>query len=210
MAIAAAALGGLGLVLLANPAATLPPSGDRDPQPLDGSPQQCERCQSDWAQVSLAGRGPANGTDLCSLVDTCASDVAECDWTLPPDEVFASCTDLRKTANPQAKLRQFKGRLTGANTSSWYIEETKGPRGPFVLYIAPQFSGDWWNSAAYYVFSYLATQGIATFTATIPDAADAQRDSWNHLPSSRPYPCLLRGTRHKIHQFAHCCFGTMV
>ena len=127
---------------------------------------------------------------MCSLVDTCASEVAQCDWTMPPDETFASCTDLRKTDNPKPTLRRFTGNVTGTNTSSYFIEETSGARGPFVLYIAPQFSGDYWNSACFYVFSYLAKRGIATFVATIPDLADANRDSWNHLPSSgaQPYP----------------------
>jgi hypothetical protein len=30
--------------------------------------------------------------------------------------------------------------------------------------MAPQFSNDYWDWACYYLFSYLATQGIATFT----------------------------------------------
>jgi len=37
----------------------------------------CKRCPSDWQQVSFVGVGPlANQTDLCSLVDTCATEVA--------------------------------------------------------------------------------------------------------------------------------------
>eukprot|EP01047_Picozoa_sp_COSAG01_P130835 COSAG01_NODE_60462_length_294_cov_1.753846_1_plen_31_part_01 len=31
------------------------------------------------------------------------------------------------------------------------------------MFVAPRFSGDYWDWACFYVFSYLATQGIATF-----------------------------------------------
>jgi hypothetical protein len=37
--------------------------------------------------------------------------------------------------------------------------------------MAPQFSNDYWDWACYYLFSYLATQGIATFTVSNSTAA---------------------------------------
>ena len=156
---------------------------------------QCKQCASDWAQVQFVGVGPQNQSDLCDLVHTCASDVADCDFTQPPDQVFPTCKNLK--ANPLAPkptLRQFTGSVTGRNSSTLFINQTTGKPGPFVLFMAPQFSNDYWDWACYYLFSYLATQGIATFTAEIPDPADASRDNWNHVPSSagggggQPYP----------------------
>lgn len=150
----------------------------------------CDRCASDWKQVQFEGVGPHNQSRLCSLVQTCADDVADCDFTQPPDDVFPTCKNLKLNATaPKPTLRQFTGSRTGQNTSTLMIRQTSGGPGPFVLFIAPRFSYDYYNWACYYLFSYLATQGIATFTATIPDIADSSRDNWNHVPSAgrRPY-----------------------
>ena len=150
----------------------------------------CDRCASDWKQVQFEGVGPHNQSRLCSLVQTCADDVADCDFTQPPDDVFPTCKNLKLNATaPKPTLRQFTGSRTGQNTSTLMIRQTSGGPGPFVLFIAPRFSYDYYNWACYYMFSYLATQGIATFTATIPDIADSSRDNWNHVPSAgrRPY-----------------------
>ena len=117
-------------------------------------------------------------------MDTCATDVASCDFTQSPDEVFATCKLLKATDKPKPVLRQFQGSVTGANTSTYHINQTTGGNGPFVLFIAPQFDGDYSGWACYYVLSYLATQGIAVFTADIPDPDDANRDNWNRVPSS--------------------------
>jgi hypothetical protein len=154
----------------------------------------CTRCASDWAKVNFVGVGAHNQTDLCSLVGTCASEVAECDFNLQPDEIFATCKNLKNTSKPLPTLRQFKGAVTGRNTSAYYINQTAGSNGPFVLFIAPQTGnrpgGDYTGWACYYLFSYLATQGIAVFTANIPDPYDMHRDNWNRVPSQgeRPYP----------------------
>jgi len=138
------------------------------------------------------GVGPANQTDLCNLMDTCASQVADCDFTQSPDAAFATCKRLNANASrPQPMLQQFQGNVSGRNTSTYFINQTSsGRNGPFVLFFAPQFSGDYSTWACYYVFSYLATQGIATFTVEIPDAADNNRDNWNRVPSAgaQPYP----------------------
>lgn len=155
----------------------------------DGTSAACARCPADWQKATFVGVGPHNQSDLCGLVDTCAEDVAHCDFTQPPDQVFATCTGL---AN-KPKLANFTGRVTGTATSAWYINSTvPSERGAFLLFIAPQTSGDGDFSgwACSYVFSYLATQGIATFVATIPNPADASRDNWNRVPSAgeRPYP----------------------
>jgi hypothetical protein len=151
----------------------------------------CSRCARDWKHVEFSGVGPHNQSSLCGLVSTCAEDVAECDFTQPPDDVFATCKNLKlnRTA-PKPVLRQFTGSVTGRNSSTLMIKQTAGRPGAFVLFIAPQFSNDYQNWASYYLFSYLATQGIATFTATIPDLADSSRDNWNHVPSAdgQPYP----------------------
>jgi hypothetical protein len=175
----------------ATPIATKTDYTQRPVLKLDDS-GPCKRCSRDWKKVTFVGIGPNGSDGLCSLVDTCASEVAECDWTQPPDDVFASCKNLTANASwPQPKLVHFKGGVTGSSTSTYYIEPTPGTKkGPFVLYFAPVFSGDWWNVANFYVFSHLATQGIATFVVQIPDAADAARDNWNHVPSAgaRPYP----------------------
>jgi hypothetical protein len=113
------------------------------------------RCPADWGRsVEFVGVGPRNQSDLCGMVDTCASEVAQCDYTQPPDEVFATC----KALPHQPKLRRFRGGLTGANTSAFVLEQTVGEPGPFVLFIAPQLGSDFSGWACSYVFSYLATQ----------------------------------------------------
>ena len=84
----------------AQPRAYVPPSS---------VPLQCP------AEVSMAGVGPLNQVDLCVMVDTAASAVAECDYTLSADEAFASCKNLTATTNPQPKLRHFR---TSKNTHS--------------------------------------------------------------------------------------------
>ena len=158
--------------------------------PGGGGP--CANCPGDWKDVVFVGIGPHNQSDLCGLVDTCASEVASCDFTQPPDEVFATCKQLKTTASPKPALRRFKGSVTGTAATTLFINQTAGKPGPFVLFIAPQFGGDYDTWPCYYVMSYLATQGIATFTATIPDPADANRDNWNRVPSAGalPYPYL--------------------
>ena len=120
----------------------------------------------------------------------CADKVADCDFTQPPDEVFATCASLIN----RPRLRQFRGGATGTNTSAWHLNQTTGENGPFVLFIAPQMGGDFSGWACSFVFSYLATQGIATFVATIPDPADANRDNWNRVPSSGGQPVTERDT----------------
>ena len=113
------------------------------------------RCPADWGRsIEFVGVGPRNQSDLCGMVDTCASEVAQCDYTQPPDEVFATC----KALPHQPKLRRFRGGLTGANTSAFVLEQTVGEPGPFVLFIAPQLGSDFSGWACSYVFSYLATQ----------------------------------------------------
>lgn len=150
----------------------------------------CRKCESDWKRVRFAGVGPRNQSNLCSLMDTCARDVADCDFTKPPDDIFTTCKNLKLNASaPKPILQSFTGSITGINSSTLVMRQTSGQPGPFILFIAPQFSNDYENWACYYLFSYLATQGIATFTATIPDLADSSRDNWNHVPSKsgRPY-----------------------
>jgi hypothetical protein len=165
----------------------------------------CTKCIHDWSQIRGNGTGP-DDEDLCSLVNTCATEVGSCDFTLPPDQVFATCVNLTATTNPQPQRRRFNASSSGSK-ETYYIAETSGRRGPFVLFVAPRFSGDYWNWACFYVFSYLATQGIATFTAMIPDAVDATHDTWNHVPSfgARPYnySCIVLGSCADSHHYLH-------
>jgi hypothetical protein len=193
------------LLLLAPLELVIAPSSGTD---IETAP--CGHCPADWRRISFTGAPAAGNDSLCNLVSTCAAQVAECDWTLPPDEVFASCKNLTDEKLPQQTERHFKGAVTGLDAVAFYIQEQlprQHKRGPFVLFIAPTFSGDYWNWACYYVFSYLASQGIATFTATIPDSADAARDSWTHLPSRGPrpyqYDCSSLGICDNSSRFLH-------
>ena len=152
---------------------------------------------NDWKQVSFVGIGPHNQTNLTGIVETCSIEVAECDYSQPPDSIFYTC---KWGSKPKPVLHQFTGNTTGQNTSTSLIRQTGAagtpppPPGPYVLFIAPQTSnrpgGDYKGWACYFLFSYLATQGIATFTVRIPDLHDANRDNWNRVPSDqdRPYP----------------------
>ena len=66
----------------------------------------CSHCPADWAKLSFAGVAPRRNRSgsLCGIVDVCASEVAMCDWSQPPDEVFASCKNLTDEQSPQPQV----------------------------------------------------------------------------------------------------------